>query len=45
MQALRHKAFATSAAKYGLSAARVARMSEVSATAVAKILKKQNEKV
>ncbi|MEO0227943.1 MAG: transposase [candidate division WOR-3 bacterium] len=45
MREIRHKAFVILAAKYGLSAARIARMFKVSATAVAKVLKKQNEKV
>jgi len=45
MRKLRHKAFAILAEQYGLSAARVARMFKVSATAVVKVLKKQNAKV
>jgi len=42
---LRHKAFVILTVKYGISAARVARLFKVSATAVVKVLKKENEKV
>lgn len=45
MRNLRHRAFAILDEKYGLSAARVARMFNVSAMAVVKVLKKENAKV
>jgi len=45
LQKLRHKAFVILAVKYELSAAWIARLFKVSATAVVKVLKKENEEV